>query len=204
MRLSDKFVRETLSSRARYYSFQLQLCLEVRRGSGDYMSDENPTFFDEPQAGSSFAEIVSEKDPLPIPAPQRAWRQALLEELRAAWQSAEEMREILPAAPKVAAAEACAADTRKQLETLKVIFARLNEQPPLQRRSCSLFWKLEALSADPAGPARDFAILQALHSHVLLTSRHWQAASECCIRCGIIPDVPELLQAGFTERRATD
>jgi hypothetical protein len=71
-----------------------------------------------------------------------------------------------------------------QLETLKVIFARLNEQPPLQRRSSSLFWKLEALSADPAGPAREFAILQALHSHVLLTSRHWQAASDVAFDAG--------------------
>jgi hypothetical protein len=77
------------------------------------MSDENPTFPDEPPAVSSFAEAVRERDPLPIPAPQRAWRQALLEELRVAWQNAEEMLEILPAAPKVAAAEACAADTRK-------------------------------------------------------------------------------------------
>jgi hypothetical protein len=139
---------------------------------------------------------VGESDSLPIPAAQHAWRQALLEELRAAWQNAEENSEILPASPTIAAAEACAADTRKQLATLKDILIRLNELLP-QRRDLSLFWKNEALSADPADPDRDLAILQALHSQVLRISQHWRRASECCIRFGIIPDVLTLLQAGL-------
>jgi hypothetical protein len=161
-------------------------------------------FPDAPPAGTSSADVTDGTDPLPIPAAQRAWRQALLEELRAAWLNAEEILEMLPAAPKIAAVEACAADTRKQLAALKDIFARLNEQFPLQGRSSRLFWILEALSADPAGLNRGFAILQALHSQVSLISQQWQRASECCIRCGLPPDVPALLQAGLIDRRATD
>ena len=76
-------------------------------------------FPDAPPAGTSSAAVTDGTDPLPIPAAQRAWRQALLEELRAAWLNAEEILEMLPAAPKIAAVEACAADTRKQLAALK-------------------------------------------------------------------------------------
>jgi hypothetical protein len=148
---------------------------------------------------------AGQMDPLSVSASQRAWRQALLEELRAAWRNAEEMLEILAAAPTAAlAVEECAADTRKQLDVLKDIFGRLNEAPPsFPGRSSSVFWKLEALSADPAGPNRDSDILQALHSQALLVSQQWQSALECCIRCGMV-DVAELLQAGVAEPVATE
>jgi hypothetical protein len=168
------------------------------------MSGEDPTFSGEPPAATGPGRSRHEIDPLSVPTVQRAWRQALLEELRATWQKAEEILEIVPTAPTAASAiEACATDIRKQLDTLKDIFGRLNEPPPFRGCSSSVFWKLEALSADPAGPSRDAAILQTLHREVLLISQRWQSALECCIRCGMA-DVAELLQGGVANQRATE
>jgi len=166
------------------------------------MSGEKPTCSSEPPADTSSAGSGRQVDPLPVSASQHAWRQALCEELRAAWQTAEEMLEILPTVSRAPfTVEVCAADAGEQLDVLKGIFGRLNEKPPFPRHPSSLFWKLMALSAEPAEGGRDSALHQALHRQLLLISQQWQSASECCIRCGVV-DVAELLQAGAADRQA--